>query len=80
MTRWIGFNIDLFSGLYLIGATLIAFFTVNKDASAASEMALALISSLAMLDNLQNLVKLFADIQSSMSSVQRMQAYAQLPQ
>lgn len=36
VNRWIGFNIDIFSALYIVGATLLSYFTVNQDAKAHS--------------------------------------------
>ena len=46
VSRWIGFTNEMISCLFITGATLYAFFSVNADQVAASQMALALTSSL----------------------------------
>ena len=72
--------IELFSSLFVTGAVLISYFTVSTDPYAAAETALALNSSFVLIGILQYLGILFTDIQSSLTSVQRMQEYSNLDQ
>ena len=65
--------------LWILGTFLFAYFTTLHHSN-ASETALAVTSTLPFLGSLQFLVTIFAELQTSMASIQRMQHYAQLNQ
>ena len=66
--------------LFIIATSLFSYFTTNHDTQATSELALAITSSLIFLTSFQYLVAVFTDIQSSMTSVERMLSYSNLEQ
>ena len=78
VARGMGLWIETLGALWISGIILASYFTVIQDVADASDNALAITSSLVFLGCFQYLVKLFSDIQSSMSSIERMQSYSQL--
>ena len=76
---WMGLVIEVVGLLWILGTLLLAYFTTLHHSN-ASETALAVTSTLPFLGSLQFLVTIFAELQTSMASIQRMQHYAQLNQ
>ena len=76
---WMGLVIEVVGLLWILGTLLFAYFTTLHHAN-LSETALAVTSTLPNLGCLQLLFIIFAELQTSMASVQRMQHYSRLNQ
>ena len=75
--RWMGFHLDNVSGFFILATVAIAF--ALKGNAPAAEVALGLTSAMGLAGPVQMLIRSTADVANQMTSVQRMQSYAQLP-
>ena len=80
VTRWLALQLVVIGAFWVSITLVVSFFNASQNPTSGTQMALAITSSLEFLVPFQFFIRMFINLVSTMSSVQRMQTYTKLNQ